>query len=85
MAAAATACAAAPGLEVLGGKLQAAPRAPHLTFPTTPRERISVASWPFRFWIDSPSNTYRDRSKPGMTLLDFPAMVVKSSKVMPGL
>jgi len=75
------ACAAAPGLKILGGRLQAAPGGPHMAFPTTPRERISVASWPFRFWIDSPTNTYRDRSKPGMTLLEFPAMVVKEFKV----
>ncbi|HSB76227.1 MAG TPA: sugar phosphate isomerase/epimerase family protein [Terriglobales bacterium] len=77
----ATACAAAPSAEFLGGQLQAAPRAPHLTFPASPRERISIASWPFRFWIDSPSNEYRDRSKPGMSLLEFPAMVVKEFKV----
>lgn len=77
---AAAACVA-PALEVLGGRLEAAPYAPHMTFPKTPRERISVASWPFRFWIDSPTNTYRDRSKPGMTLLEFPAMVVKEFKV----
>ncbi|HKW66098.1 MAG TPA: sugar phosphate isomerase/epimerase family protein [Terriglobales bacterium] len=78
-AAAASAYAAVPA--VLGGRLEAAAAGPHMTFPTAPRERISVASWPFRFWIDSPTNTYRDRSKPGMTLLEFPAMVVKEFKV----
>jgi sugar phosphate isomerase/epimerase len=78
-AAAASAYAAVP--EVLGGRLEAAANGPHMTFPSAPRERISVASWPFRFWIDSPTNTYRDRSKPGMTLLEFPAMVVKEFKV----
>ena len=78
-AAAASAYAAVPA--VLGGRLEAATGGPHMAFPTTPRERISVASWPFRFWIDSPTNTYRDRSKPGMTLLEFPAMVVKEFKV----
>jgi sugar phosphate isomerase/epimerase len=79
VAAAASAYAAVP--EVLGGRLEAAAGGPHMTFPTSPRERIAVASWPFRFWIDSPTNTYRDRSKPGMTLLEFPAMVVKEFKV----
>ena len=77
----ATACAAAPSAEFLRAQLQAAPRAPHLTFPASPRQRISIASWPFRFWIDSPGNEYRDRSKPGMSLLEFPAMVVKEFKV----
>jgi sugar phosphate isomerase/epimerase len=77
----AMAACAATALEGLGGRLEAAPHGPHMTFPDTPRERISVASWPFRFWIDSPTNTYRDRSKPGMTLLEFPAMVVKEFKV----
>ena len=76
MALAAGACAA-PHWE----RLQAASRGPHLTFPTATRERIAVASWPFRFWIDSPTNKYRDRSKPGMTLLQFPAMVVKEFQV----
>ncbi|MGE5206898.1 MAG: sugar phosphate isomerase/epimerase family protein [Chlamydiota bacterium] len=78
MAAAATAYAAVP--EILGNRLEAA-NGPHMSFPTQPRERIAIASWPFRFWIDSPTNTYRDRSKPGMTLLEFPAMVVKEFKV----
>jgi sugar phosphate isomerase/epimerase len=68
---------AAPRWELL----RAAGRGPHLTFPTASRERISIASWPFRFWIDSPTNKYRDHSKPGMTLLQFPAMVVKEFKV----
>lgn len=75
------ACAAAPAMKFLGTGLEAAARGPHMTFPAAPRERIAVASWPFRFWIDSPTNTYRDRSKPGMTLLEFPAMVVKEFKV----
>ncbi len=79
MAAAASAYAALP--EILGNRLEAAGNGPHMSFPTQPRERISIASWPFRFWIESPTNTYRDRSKPGMTLLEFPAMVVKEFKV----
>jgi sugar phosphate isomerase/epimerase len=79
VAAAASACATVP--EVLSGRLEAAASSPRMTFPTAPHERVSVASWPFRFWIDSPTNSYRDRSKPGMTLLEFPAMVVKEFKV----
>jgi sugar phosphate isomerase/epimerase len=51
---------------------------PHLTFPTQPRERIAVASWPFRMFIEAPANQWaRDPKLPGMTLAEFPAMVVK--------
>jgi sugar phosphate isomerase/epimerase len=53
------------------------PEAPHINFPTAPRARLAVASWPFRAFIDSPSNHYRDPSKPGMDLTAFPAMVVR--------
>src|SRR5947199_8038287 len=49
--------------------------APRLIFPTAPRDRISVASWPFRAYIESPSNDSRDRSVPGMDLKDFAAHV----------
>ena len=51
---------------------------PQLTFPTQPRERIAVASWPFRMFIEAPANKWaRDLKLPGMTLTEFPAMVVK--------
>jgi len=49
---------------------------PHIDFPTDPRARLGVASYPFRAFIDSPrSRRERDKTKPGMTLLEFPAMV----------
>jgi len=48
---------------------------PHIPFPTEPRARLGVASYPFRAFIDSPHNHDRDRSKPGMSLTQFPAMV----------
>ena len=48
---------------------------PHLTFPTEPRARLAVTSWPFREFIDSPTNPYRKRQKPGMDLKEFPGMV----------
>jgi len=44
-------------------------------FPTEPRARLGVASYPFRAFIDSPHNRDRDRTKPGMALTQFPAMV----------
>jgi len=50
---------------------------PHLDFPTQPRDRLAVASWPFRAFIESPTNHDRDSRKPGMDLKQFPAMVVE--------
>ena len=40
---------------------------PHATFPTNPRERLAVASWPFRKLVDPKKGT--------LPLLDFPKMV----------
>lgn len=48
---------------------------PHIPFPVHPRDRISVASYPFRAYIVSPDNRDRDTSLPGMNLLEFPAHV----------
>jgi sugar phosphate isomerase/epimerase len=51
---------------------------PRLTFPTQPRDRIAVGTWPFRMFIEAPTNKWaRDPKLPGMDLTDFPAMVVK--------
>jgi sugar phosphate isomerase/epimerase len=50
---------------------------PHLTFPKAARERLAVTSWPFRAYIEAPDNASRDRSKPGMDLTEFAAMVKK--------
>jgi sugar phosphate isomerase/epimerase len=36
---------------------------------------LAVTSWPFREFIDSPTNPYRNRQKPGMDITEFPAMV----------
>jgi sugar phosphate isomerase/epimerase len=54
---------------------------PHISFPTAPRDRVSVASYPFRSYIDSPTNHDRDPKLPGMDLKDFPAEVVKKFNV----
>ena len=53
----------------------AAPREPHLTFPTEPRERLAVTSYPFRRLIESPTNRERDPKQPGMDLKDFAQMI----------
>ena len=54
---------------------------PHIFFPTEPRARISVASYPFRAYIESPRNRDCDPKLPGMDLKDFPAEVVKKFNV----
>lgn len=56
-------------------RVAAAAREPDLNFPSDPRARLGVASYPFRAFIDSPRNRDRDRTKPGMELKQFPAMV----------
>ncbi len=51
---------------------------PNLQFPTSARERLAVASWPFRAYIESPANRWARKPKlPGMDLKDFAAMVKK--------
>ena len=50
---------------------------PHIPFPTAPRERIAIASYPFRAYIDIPGNRDPNKSLPGMDLIQFPAEVVK--------
>jgi len=48
---------------------------PHLEFPVVPRERLAVTTWPFRMYMESPANRWRDPKLPGMDLKEFPAMV----------
>src|SRR5713226_1201652 len=50
---------------------------PHLDFPSKPRDRLAVTSWPFRAYMEAPGNHDRDRSKPGMDAKDFAAMAVE--------
>jgi sugar phosphate isomerase/epimerase len=72
-----TAVAAVGGGRGPGRGLLAGASEPHLEFPAVPRERLAVASWPFRAFIVSPTNYDRDRRKPGMDLKQFPAMVAE--------
>jgi sugar phosphate isomerase/epimerase len=56
-----------------------AAKEPNIRFPTEPRERLAVASYPFRDSIENPR-------KPGsgltrMTLAQFPAMVAERFKI----
>ena len=48
---------------------------PNIKFPSAPRDRLAVASWPFRKEVISSSNEYRDNSVPGMDLRIFAAGV----------
>lgn len=54
---------------------------PQIPFPTAPRDRIAVASYPFRAYIESPANRDRDPKLPGMDLTAFAAEVAKKFKV----
>jgi len=55
---------------------------PNLSFPSEPRERLAVPSWPFRGYIEAPTNKWaRDPKLPGIDLKDFAAMVVKRFNV----
>ena len=83
-----TLSASAAGLAVggtLGNSLACAGAAPentpHVNFPTSARERLAVAAWPFRAYINSPTNSDRDPKKPVMDLKDFGAYVVKTFNV----
>ena len=59
-------------------------KTPQASFPVDPRERIGVATYPFRRWILSPHNEDRDASKPGMDLPAF-ARLIKSEFHVSGI
>lgn len=58
-------------MDYLGNTLQQGEYAgflpPHAAFPSNPRERLAVASWPFRKLVDPKKGT--------LPLLDFPKMI----------
>ncbi len=70
-----------PASLALGSRLlataQQSREQPSLQFPSKPRDRLAVTSWPFRAYIESPTNHNRDRKNPGMDLLEFPALIAK--------
>lgn len=72
------AAALAAGAQALGPRALRAASEPQIKFPDAPRERLAVASWPFRMFIDAPGNKWaRDAKQPGMDLKDFGAMVIQ--------
>ena len=56
-------------------------RRPYLEFPTRPRDRLAVTSWPFRAYFASPGNRGRKPGVPTMDIKEFPAMVVEKFAV----
>jgi sugar phosphate isomerase/epimerase len=59
-------------------------KGPHWNFPTDPRARIGVATYPFRAFMTAPGNHDRDAKKPGMDLVAFASFVHKEFGV-PGI
>jgi sugar phosphate isomerase/epimerase len=55
----------------------AADNGPQRVFPTEPRARLAVATYPFREFITAPGNRERDSKKPGMDLATFAARIPK--------
>jgi sugar phosphate isomerase/epimerase len=68
---------------LLGTAPALAVNGPNVNFPTVPRGRLAVASWPFRAEIDSDYNEYRDRQKAGIDLKDF-AVKIRERFQVPG-
>ena len=54
---------------------------PTRNFPSEPRARLAVTSYPFRGFINSPTNRGRDPKLPGMDLKEFPAFVAEKFNV----
>jgi sugar phosphate isomerase/epimerase len=74
----------ASGVELLAKARAINQNQPDLEFPTGARERLAVASWPFRAEIESATNEYRDKKRPGMDLRDF-AVKVREQFDVPGV
>jgi sugar phosphate isomerase/epimerase len=66
---------------MLAARHSAAAAAPALLFPTAPRDRLAVASYPFRAFIDTPRNRARNPRSQLTDIKDFPAMVTKRFQI----
>jgi sugar phosphate isomerase/epimerase len=60
---------------------QSAAPEPRIAFPTAPRDRIAVSSYPFRAYIQGARSRNNDANVPKMDLTEFPAEVVKKFNV----
>jgi sugar phosphate isomerase/epimerase len=54
---------------------------PDIVFPASPRDRLAVTSYPFRSYIDSPTNRGRKPSLPPMDMTSFPGFIVEKFEV----
>ncbi len=54
---------------------------PHMVFPAQPRDRLGVASYPFRAQFHTAHNWERDHSLPTMDLKEFATMVVERFRI----
>ena len=55
--------------------------APHYQFPTRPVDRLALTSYPFRAYMEGPENPSRDRSKPGMDVIQFAKMAIQKFNI----
>src|ERR1700722_1855123 len=55
--------------------------APNMHFPSGARERLAVASWSFRDFLDTAENRAKKSHGPLMDLKQFPAMVADRYKI----
>src|SRR5580704_1139611 len=71
-------------LRLLAFQSASAQNNPDIEFPVSARDRLAVASYPFRGYIDSPNHHDRNPKLPGMDLRTFAAQVKKKFGV-PGV
>ncbi len=75
--------ASAAGLAVATGGVVGSMygRDPHMRFPRRPQDRLALTSWPFRAYMESPTNSDRDPSKPGMDIVEFAEMAIERFQI----
>ena len=61
--------------------IQAYAPGPQTRFPTKPRDRLSVTSYPFRAYIESPANHGRQTNLPAMDVKAFAGMIAEKFDV----
>lgn len=69
------------GSSGLGKKFGPPLAGPDIVFPTAPRDRIAISTWPFRAQIESPENPDRNSKLPGMDLTQFVLRATKEFNV----
>jgi sugar phosphate isomerase/epimerase len=69
------------GTSYFAAKALAQERRPEIPFPSTPLDRLSVTSYPFRAYIESPTNRGRRQDLPGMDVAQFAVTVAEKFDV----